>query len=76
MRSDIGFRIPKSSRKQKIEKLPGPGEYNILENKTKGIRIGTSPRLDKSSGGIGPGPADYSPRLTTETSPRAIIGTA
>lgn len=25
---------------------------------------------------LGPGPADYSPRITTDTSPRAIFGTA
>ncbi|CAD8049951.1 unnamed protein product [Paramecium primaurelia] len=75
LRSDIGFKIPKSQRKNKMDILPGPGEYSFQDNKTKGIKIGTSPRMEKSVL-IGPGPADYSPRITTDTSPRAVFGTA
>lgn len=67
--------MPKSLRKHKLDLLPGPGEYSFQDNKTKGIKIGTSPRMEKLMN-IGPGPADYSPRITTDTSPRAIFGTA
>ncbi|CAD8043617.1 unnamed protein product [Paramecium primaurelia] len=74
IRADIGFKIPKSQRKNKIEIFPGPGEYSFLETKTKSIKIGTSQRIEKSML-FGPGPADYSPRITTDSSPRAIFGT-
>ncbi|CAD8052130.1 unnamed protein product [Paramecium sonneborni] len=75
LRSNIGFKMPKSQRQNKIDILPGPGEYSFQDNKTKGIKIGTSPRMEKSMF-LGPGPADYSPRITTDSSPRAIFGTA
>ncbi|CAK55858.1 unnamed protein product (macronuclear) [Paramecium tetraurelia] len=75
LRSDIGFKIPKGQRKNKKEIFPGPGEYSFQESKTKGIKIGTSPRMEKSML-LGPGPQDYSPRIATDTSPRAVFGTA
>lgn len=58
-----------------MEIFPGPGEYSFQETKTKGIKIGTCLRMEKSMI-LGPGPADYSPRNTTDSSPRTVFGTA
>lgn len=76
LRTDMGFRIPKSQRKSKIHNSPGPADYNINRSSlSKGIRIGTSPRIEEKKT-IGPGPAEYSPKYNSENSPRAVIGLA